>query len=169
MKRHYNRTNSWTANELKSAIEKSNSWSGVFRELRISISGGSMKAARKIANDYGFDYSHFLGRGWLKGQKWKNYSNNARALDEILTVDSTYSGSMLRKRLIDAGLKTHKCENCGRVKWMNNKIPLEVDHINGISNDHRIENLRLLCPNCHALTPTWRGRNRKCNKIRRPE
>jgi 5-methylcytosine-specific restriction endonuclease McrA len=150
--------------ELRIAIENSYSWSDVFRKLEISISGGSMKTARKVADENNLDYSHFRGRGWLKGRKWKNYSNNTRSLVEILVINSSYSTSMLRKRLIDAGLKTHKCESCGRVKWLNNKIPLEVDHINGISNDHRIENLRLLCPNCHALTPTWRGRNRKCNK-----
>ena len=60
----------------------------------------------------------------------------------------------------------HKCQNCGISEWQNIKIPLELDHINGINNDNRIENLRLLCPNCHAITPTWRGRNINSGKTK---
>lgn len=55
----------------------------------------------------------------------------------------------------------HKCESCNLEEWLGNKIPLELDHINGVNNDNRIENLRILCPNCHALTPTYRGKNIK--------
>lgn len=59
------------------------------------------------------------------------------------------------------GWRERRCEWCGRDEWEGKVIPLEVDHINGIRTDHRIENLRLLCPNCHAFTDTWRGRNKK--------
>ena len=65
----------------------------------------------------------------------------------------------LRQRLIKEGLKLHQCESCLCETWMGQPIPLELDHINGDRWDSRLENLRLLCPNCHAQTDTYRGRN----------
>lgn len=65
----------------------------------------------------------------------------------------------LKRRLLEEGVKTARCEGCGGDEWRGAPIPLELDHINGDRRDHRLENLRLLCPNCHAQTPTYRGRN----------
>ncbi len=64
-------------------------------------------------------------------------------------------------RLFKEGIKKEQCENCNNTHWLNKKIPLELDHINGNNTDNRIENLRILCPNCHALTLTYRGKNKK--------
>lgn len=63
------------------------------------------------------------------------------------------------ERLIRFGLKTASCEGCHRTTWQGRPIPLEVDHIDGDNQRHHVDNLRLLCPNCHAFTPTYRGRN----------
>ena len=82
-------------------------------------------------------------------------------LDEILVENSTYrSSAQLRRRLILAGLKCQRCEHCGLDEWMGQELPLSLDHINGDPTDNRLENLRILCPNCHALTETWCARNR---------
>jgi hypothetical protein len=64
----------------------------------------------------------------------------------------------LKGRLISDGLKVLACEECGLKEWRGEPLPLELHHVNGDPNDHRLENLRLLCPNCHALTPNWGGR-----------
>lgn len=75
----------------------------------------------------------------------------------------SFQTNKLRKRLIREEVFEHKCNKCGLTKWNNKPIPLELEHINGINNDHRIENLELLCPNCHAQTSTYRGKNKKRN------
>lgn len=65
----------------------------------------------------------------------------------------------LKWRLIREGIKRRRCESCGRNEWSGRPIPLELDHINGRREDNRLDNLRVLCPNCHAQTDTYRGRN----------
>lgn len=76
---------------------------------------------------------------------------HAKTFEEV-TKDGTRRSILIRER-------GHRCESCGLSEWKNEKIPLELDHIDGNSDRNEKENLRLLCPNCHALTPTWRGRN----------
>lgn len=85
-------------------------------------------------------------------------------MSEILVKDSTYrNSSHLKRRLITEGYLQARCGVCGLDEWMEQPIPLEVHHVNGDKRDNRIENLRLLCPNCHALTPTYRGKNISLN------
>jgi hypothetical protein len=69
--------------------------------------------------------------------------------------------SRLRQRLIAEGLKAPRCENCGLSSWRGELLPLALDHINGDPHDNRLENLRILCPNCHSLTDTWCGRKNR--------
>lgn len=83
-------------------------------------------------------------------------------LEELLVLGSVFQSYKLKKRLFEAGLKKKKCEECGWSKSsVDGRIPLELDHINGVSHDNRLENLRILCPNCHSLKPTHRGLNKK--------
>lgn len=76
-----------------------------------------------------------------------------------------YHTYKLGKRLIKENYKDHKCELCNNQYWNNLPIPLELDHIDGNSSNHKLENLRLICPNCHAQTPTYRGKNRTDSNI----
>jgi hypothetical protein len=82
---------------------------------------------------------------------------NTRPLAEILVERSTYTNRQsLKKKLIKAGLKEDVCEICGQLPMWNNKpLVLQLDHINGVGDDNRIENLRIICPNCHTQTPTF--------------
>lgn len=77
-------------------------------------------------------------------------------------IDSDYQSFKLKSRLFSEKLKIPCCEECGWAKKSEDgRIPLELDHINGNRRDNRLENLRILCPNCHSLKPTHRGLNKK--------
>ena len=88
-------------------------------------------------------------------------------LKEILIENCEYKSSTLKKRLIKEGLLTEKCYKCGLgSEWQSEPLVLQLDHINGIRTDNRIENLRILCPNCHTQTPTYGS---KAMKILKPK
>lgn len=97
-----------------------------------------------------------------------NKMNNSVRIDnsKIFKENSEYRcNNNLKKRLIDDGLKEYKCECCGILdEWNGKKLNLQLDHINGINNDNRLDNLRFLCPNCHSQTKTFGGRNSSTNK-----
>ncbi len=106
----------------------------------------------------GIDTSHFPGQAWSRGMTCPEGSRS-RPLEEILVLGSTYPSGRLRERLVAAGLKTAHCEICGTADWQGKPLSLALDHINGDPIDNRLENLRILCPNCHAQTDTWCRRN----------
>jgi DNA-binding CsgD family transcriptional regulator len=84
---------------------------------------------------------------------------SAMPIDELL-VAGTYRGrDYLKLRLLRAGLKSRSCECCGIADWRGEPITLALHHVNGVRNDNRLENLQLLCPNCHSQTDTFAGRN----------
>ena len=100
------------------------------------------------------DISHFTGKGHgtSKSEKWR--------LDDILVENSKYSNlESLKRRLIKNKILVYECEICKVSKWRGEKLSLHLDHKNGINNDHRIFNIRLLCPNCHSQTDTYSGKN----------
>ena len=96
-------------------------------------------------------------------------NNKGIPLSEILISGSTYgNGTKIKKKLYAAGLKECKCEKCGQGEiWYGQHISLILDHVNGINNDNRIENLQILCPNCNAALPTHCGKNMKYKKTKK--
>jgi 5-methylcytosine-specific restriction endonuclease McrA len=111
------------------------------------------------------DTAHFKGMGWNKGT---TYHTKVRPhINELLIVGGSAQSYKLKKRLYESGLKQPKCELCGWAQVsVDGRIPVELDHINGDHSDNRIENLRVLCPNCHSLQPTHRGKNKKVGLAR---
>lgn len=96
-------------------------------------------------------------------------SSNKIPLDDILNGKyPNYGTHRMKMRLFDEGYKERKCEECGLTKWNNKSIPFELDHVDGNSSNNVIENLKILCPNCHSQTATHAGKNnvgKKKNKI----
>lgn len=92
---------------------------------------------------------HYKGNIGAKGYKT---SNNRKTVSEYIK-GNVISGSKLRKKLIEEGIKKDSCESCGLDEWMGNKISLELHHVDGNRYNNKLSNLMILCPNCHSMTP----------------
>lgn len=151
---------SWSDDHLVEAVKKSVSVRGVIRNLGLVPAGGNYTQVQHRIKALGLDTGHFTGKRWNLGIKY--HTNTRLGLDVLLTIDSGVQSYKLKKRLFEEGIKQPKCELCGWDKQAEDgRIPVELDHINGVHTDNRIENLRILCPNCHSLQPTHRGKNKR--------
>ena len=128
----------------------------VLQKLDVAPYGGNYDVLRKAIKFFKLETSHFTGQAWNKGKKLPSKRPISKYLNNELPIQSY----KLKNRLLKDKVFENTCSNCHRRNWLNKPIPLELDHINGNNKDNRITNLRLLCPNCHALTPTFRSKNR---------
>ena len=149
----------YTDDDLRVSVASSFSMAEVLRKLKVVPAGGNYATVKSRIKKLGLDTSHFTGKNWAKNKK--SSFVRERPIEDILVENSTYvSTHHLRNRLIREGIFEHRCVSCNLTEWLTHPIPLEVDHINGDRHDNRLDNLRLLCPNCHALTATYRGKNK---------
>ena len=146
----------YTEQELAHAISASTSLRQTLLNLNVAPYGGNYDVLRKAIEYFDLNTSHFTGQAWNKGRRL----TTRKALQEYLTRNSNISSYKLKQRLLRERVFDAKCSRCGNTTWLKRAIPLELDHINGDNKDNRLANLRLLCPNCHALTPTYRSKNR---------
>lgn len=145
-----------TDEEIADAVLASMSWAGVCRIIGVKPATGAQTHIKSRAVKAQIDFSHFTGQGWRKNRRF----NPRRSVQDYLTLDGLYIKSHeLKLRLIKSGLKEARCEICKLDQWQQLPIPLELDHINGNHDDNRFENLRILCPNCHAQTSTYCSKN----------
>jgi len=103
----------------------------------------------------------FCAEAWTKAVRRGELMARARSLPVPVLLATTKSRAAVRRRLLSEGLLQNICETCGLREWLGKPLTMHIDHINGQRDDHRLENLRMLCPNCHSQTPTYGGRNVK--------
>lgn len=147
---------SYTVEQLIEAVKSSTSIAQVLTKLKIRPAGGNYATIKRRIDSHGIDISHFDGQAWARGA---NLGPKKPLTDYLVDGSVSANSSSLRKRLIAEEVFEHKCSSCNLSEWLGQPISLELEHINGRHTDNRIENLTLLCPNCHAFTPTYRGRN----------
>lgn len=152
----------WTDDQLRDAVKNATSVYGVFRHMGLRIGGGQHMLIKRRIRELGLDTSHFTGQGWNKRDAAGLLLRKRIPLEQILVKDSEYcSISVLKRRLVAAGLLENRCALCRLLpEWQGKPLVLRLDHMNGICNDHRLSNLRFLCPNCDSQTPTFAGRNK---------
>ena len=162
------RRRGWSDEQLRAAVAASASMAGTLRALGLVPIGGNYRTARLAILRLGLDTPHWTGRGWRRGDPRPVIK--CVPLERVLTRDSTYNRQSLKHRLLSAGLLAYRCAECGIREWRGRPLALDLDHVNGGGTDNRLENVRLLCPNCHSQTPTYRGRNKgKCrNRVSEP-
>jgi hypothetical protein len=159
------RKRTWELKDLKEAVKNAKSVRQVLGKLSLRQAGGNYAQIKKYIEEYKLSTSHFTGQAWNKGLR--GIGKPHTPLEVILVAHSSFQSFKLKQRLFNAGLKPQHCEECGWAKKSEGGyLPLELDHINGDRYDNRIENLRVLCPNCHSLKPTHRGRNKKKSSAR---
>lgn len=154
------RQKKWTREQLIEASRESTSVRQVLKKLGLVEAGGNYSQIQAYIQIYKIDTSHFKGMAWNKGLK--GLGKPFILTKDILVSNSRYQSYKLKQRLFKENIKKPKCEECGWATISDDgRLPLELDHINGNNRDNRLENLRVLCPNCHSLKPTHRKRKKK--------
>ena len=136
----------YTKEELEKIVKESKSFTEIGETIGYK-GGAAPRCGHEIVNKYQFNTSHFAGQAWNKGKFDYSRFQKGRVIKR---------GDMIHAL---TALRGWQCECCKNVEWNGRPIPLEVHHINGDNTDNRLENLQILCPNCHALTENWRGKN----------
>lgn len=145
----------WTDEQLLAAVPTAETKSDILKALGLKPTSGNYVTLAKYVHRLGIDISH------LKGIRSGRGGGKRKPLNEILIEGSTYNRANLKRRLQRKGLLDDRCAICGLgTEWKGQPLVLVMDHINGVNNDHRLENLRMLCPNCNSQQPTFSSRGR---------
>ena len=136
----------YTDNDIINYAKEVNSISGLLRKLDIKPVGGNFINIKRNIQRLNVDTSHWTGHAWNKNQQLKDWSQYAKV-------------GNCKKHLIK--LKGNQCENCKLFTWQGFDITLEVHHIDGNRTNNQLENLQLLCCNCHSITDNWRNKKTK--------
>jgi protein-arginine kinase activator protein McsA len=159
----------YTKEELIEVVKNSSTIKEVLSALELRTAGGNYKVFRHYCDLWKIDTSHFLTATDVAKKNWNVNKFNKTKIDDILVQNSTFNRTHLKERLYAEGLKQRKCELCGQDEiWKGKKMSLILDHINGVWNDNRIQNLRIVCPNCNSTLPTHAGKNFKKIKVLKP-
>ena len=142
-------------NSFTKIVKESSNLTEISEKLELKPHCGNRNTIKKYIGIYNIDVSHFRTRYEIRKPRL------GKDINEILTTGSTFNTTNLKYRLYKEGFKQPICEKCGQDEiWNGEKISLILDHINGNNTDNRLENLRILCPNCNATLSTHGGKNR---------
>ena len=143
----------------RDAIGASSNWSQALRRLGLRAAGGNHAVLKRWAAHWEISTDHFAPYAHVG----RHLQRERVPLVEVLVEHSGYDRGALKRRLFEAGLKARICELCGLGElWMGQPISLILDHVNGVHDDNRLANLRIVCPNCAATLPTHCARNLPC-------
>lgn len=137
-------------------IQTSSSLREVCLKAGIVDTTGNYNTLKRLIKENNIDISHF--------KRQNNKQQEKHDLDFYLQQGTTITSFRLKQKLLNEGKKQNICEKCGCTEWLGVPIKLELHHINGDNTDNRIENIQLLCPNCHSYTDNYGGKNQKINK-----
>ncbi|MDX3242845.1 HNH endonuclease signature motif containing protein [Streptomyces sp. ME18-1-4] len=147
--------------ELRSLVRTSTSYAEVMRGLDMNVNDTNHRPVRRTASRLGLDTSHFKRRSWGQPDRPAPLPITQRVLVVLPEHAGRTNRDRLHQALTEVGVP-YACAECGNPgEWRGRPITLQIDHVNGDWRDNREENLRYLCPNCHALTETWCRRKRR--------
>jgi len=148
----------FTETEARAAIATAQCWSDALRSLGLRSAGGNHRTLQRWAARWEIDTSHFDANAVRR----RKLVRAPTPLDEILVERSSFGRQTVKRRLLEAGLKEPVCELCGQGElWQGRRMAMILDHINGVADDHRLENLQMVCPNCAATLDTHCGRHNR--------
>lgn len=139
----------WDREKVQKAVQNSSSYRDTLRKLNIPVSGNNGQTLKKKIEEYGIDTTHFT----FHATSLRTRKN----VQEYLIKGSFITTSKLKAKLIEAGIKENRCELCGADSWLGKRLICQLHHINGDNTDNRLENLQILCPNCHSQTDNYCG------------
>lgn len=157
----------YTKEVLEPIVRDSISMREVLLKLNLKVTGGNRSHITMRIKNAGISTEHFLGQGWSKGIAPPCAHTKETFTKEVLCKDGKgWKGSGIKLKLYEYNLKEEFCEICGQgPNWNGKKLTLQLDHINGDHFDNSIDNLRIVCPNCHTQTETFGTKNiRPCTQ-----
>lgn len=146
----------YTKDEFIKAIADSRSIRQVLIKIGLVPIGGNYVTCHRFIKRLGLDTSHFKGKGWNKGCTFAP----KRPIEDYFNNKVAIQSHKLKLRLINESYFDHKCYNCQKKEWLGQPIPIELHHKDGNRTNNNLTNLIILCPNCHALTHNYRGKNK---------
>ena len=136
----------YTDEDIIRYVIETKSIAGLLKKLDLAQAGGNYANIKRNLQRLNADTSHWTGQAWNHGEQLKDYSDYTK-------------NARLKKHLTKE--RSHACEECGIEDWRGKPLTLELDHVDGNRTNNKPNNLKLLCPNCHSQTPTWRRRKSK--------
>lgn len=152
----------FTPCELQKLLDTSDSYSDLLRKIGLNPKGSNPKTLHKIIEEYKLDETQLNINRKSLFSKCAEFAKrtNKIPIEHILSNECPYYSSYnLLRRLVAEGYKEYCCEICGITDWMGKPISLQLDHLDGNHNNNALENLRVVCPNCHSQTETYAGKN----------